>query len=272
MRNVRQTYASVRERVRRNALLREIGAGEDRLGLRETVHLRLAVALALLEVLHHVVAAIRDGLEERQRSSRSVLIGGARRLLTRLRALVRRNGAVQGPLRGLEILDGLRDVRGEVLVRLDGILLVLVGLRNVLLHVVLDVLHHRDHAAGLRARTTVPVGAPGGRRRRRRLAALAGGLHEGKAVVRVEVLEHLHRGPKHLNRLLVVGLRRRVLGGLLRALVVRVLLGLVQIGDLRVGLLDALVRLSDLLVQTIHRRRVGVDLLRELVELVVVLA
>merc|ERR1719287_78098 len=103
------------------------------------------------------------------------------------------------------------------------------------------------------------------------LAALAGGLHEGQAVVRVEVLEHLHRGPKHLNRLLVVGLRRRVLGGLLRALVVRVLLGLVQIGDLRVGLLDALVRLSDLLVQTIHRRRVGVDLLRELVELVVVL-
>merc|ERR1719504_576332 len=100
---------------------------------------------------------------------------------------------------------------------------------------------------------------------------VGGGLHEGKAVVRVEVLEHLHRGPKHLNRLLVVGLRRRVLGGLLRALVVRVLLGLVQIGDLRVGLLDALVRLSDLLVQTIHRRRVGVDLLRELVELVVVL-
>ena len=35
---------------------------------------------------------------------------------TRLRALVRRNGAVQGALRGLEILDGLRDVRGEVLV------------------------------------------------------------------------------------------------------------------------------------------------------------
>merc|ERR1719333_146681 len=271
MRNVRQTYASVRERVRRNALLREIGAGEDRLGLRETVHLRLAVALALLEVLHHVVAAIRDRLEERQRSSRSVLVGRARGLLTRLRALVRRDGAVQGPLRGLEILDGLRDVRGQGRVRRDGILLVLVGLGDVLLHVVLHVLHHRDHAASLRARTAVPVRAPGGRRRGRRLATLTGRLHEGQAVVRVEVLEHLHRGPKHLNRLLVVGLRSRVLAGLLRALVVRVLLGLVQVGDLVVALLDALVRRGDLLVQAIDRLRARVDLLRELVELVVVL-
>merc|ERR1719333_1219128 len=271
MRNVRQTYASVRERVRRNALLREIGAGEDRLGLRETVHLRLAVALALLEVLHHVVAAIRDRLEERQRSSRSVLVGRARGLLTRLRALVRRDGAVQGPLRGLEILDGLRDVRGQGRVRRDGILLVLVGLGDVLLHVVLHVLHHRDHAASLRARTAVPVRAPGGRRRGRRLATLTGRLHEGQAVVRVEVLQHLHRGPEHLNRLLVVGLRSRVLAGLLRALVVRVLLGLVQVGDLIIALLDALVRRGDLLVQAIHNLRVRVDLLRELVELDVVL-
>merc|ERR1719263_2336740 len=77
----------------------------------------------------------------------------------------------------------------------------------------------------------------------------------------VEVLQHLHRGPEHLNRLLVVGLRSRVLAGLLRALVVRVLLGLVQVGDLIIGLLDALVRRGDLLVQAIHNLRVRVDLL-----------
>merc|ERR1719380_482132 len=69
----------------------------------------------------------------------------------------------------------------------------------------------------------------------------------------------------------VVGVRSRVLAGLLRALVVRVLLGLVQVGDLVVALLDALVRRGDLLVQAIDRLRARVDLLRELVELVVVL-
>merc|ERR1719159_1587705 len=53
--------------------------------------------------------------------------------------------------------------------------------------------------------------------------------------------------------------------------VVRVLLGLVQIGDLTIALLDALVRRGDLLVQAIHNLRVRVDLLRELVELDVVL-
>merc|ERR1719258_945735 len=95
-----------------------------------------------------------------------------------------------------------------------------------------------------------------------RLLADTAHLREREAVVRVELLQGHHRSPHELHGLLVVALRRQVLRVLLRALVGRVLLLLVQVLDLLLDLLNLLLRSRDRGGQAVDRLSVRVDLLR----------